>query len=154
MNLKPTACAPVFFCWISHCGCSHQRVALWIASWWRIETVSWDLLKNSGIFQGTLAECEWHAAAPGLKPLRLPRAPHLWDPDSAVGELGGGASLPSSACIAFLRLAPFHKTSTDFVSQPFYIISTFVPQWFPLFVPDLEVWYLNLKVSPTDRECN
>jgi len=24
----------------------------------------------------TLAECEWRAAAPGLKPLRLPRAAH------------------------------------------------------------------------------
>jgi len=42
------------------------------------------------------------------------QATHLWDPDAEVCELGGDASLPSSACIAFPRLAPFHKTSTDF----------------------------------------
>ena len=44
------------------------------------------------------------------------QAMHLWDPDAKVCELGGDASLPSSACIAFLRLAPFHKTGTDFGS--------------------------------------
>ena len=41
-------------------------------------------------------------------------ATHLWDPDAAVGELGSDASWPSSACTAFPRLAPFHKTGTDF----------------------------------------
>ena len=46
--------------------------------------------------------------------IKTGQATHLWDPDAAVGELGGDASLPSSACIAFPRLAPFHKTSTDF----------------------------------------
>jgi len=37
---------------------------------------------------------------------------HLWDPNAAVGELGGDASLPLAACIAFPRLALFHKTCT------------------------------------------
>jgi len=49
----------------------------------------------------TLADCEWHAVALGLKPLCLLRAPLLWDPKAAVGELGDDASLPSSAGIAF-----------------------------------------------------
>jgi len=39
---------------------------------------------------------------------------HLWDPDAEVCELGGDASLPSSAYIAFPRLEPFYKTGTDF----------------------------------------
>jgi len=67
------------------------------------------------------------------------QASQLWGPDSAVGELGGDASFPSSACIAFLRLAPFHK---------FWQIK--LASVFPCFVPDLMVWYLNLKVSPTE----
>ena len=46
--------------------------------------------------------------------IKTGQATHLWDLDSAVGELGGGASLPSSAFMAFPRLAPFHKTGTDF----------------------------------------
>jgi len=41
------------------------------------------------MFVWTLADCEWRAAAPGLKPLRLPRAPMhahngLSDPRSLV----------------------------------------------------------------------
>ena len=44
--------------------------------------------------------------------IKTGQATHLWDPDSAVSELGGDASLPSSACIS--RLAPFYKTGTDF----------------------------------------
>ena len=55
--------------------------------------------------------------------IKTRQATHLRDPDAAVGELGGDASLPSSACIAFLRLAPFHKTGTDFDA-------TFVPRGF------------------------
>jgi len=31
--------------------------------------------QNSRQSVWTLADCEWHAAAPGLKPFRLPRAP-------------------------------------------------------------------------------
>jgi len=46
--------------------------------------------------------------------IKTGQATHLWDPDSAVGELGSDTSLPISADIAFSRLAPFHKTSTDF----------------------------------------
>jgi len=42
------------------------------------------------------------------------QATHLWDSDAEVCELGGDASLPSSACIAFPRLASFHKTGTEF----------------------------------------
>jgi len=70
-------------------------------------------------------------------------------PISAVGELGGDASLSSSACImiAFSRLAPFHKTSTEF-DRGNYL--NFFTSLFPRFVPDLEIWYLNLKVSPTE----
>jgi len=45
--------------------------------------------------------------------IKTGQAMHLLDPDAAVGELGGDASLPSSACIAFPRLAPFHETGTD-----------------------------------------
>ena len=36
------------------------------------------------------------------------QATHLWDPDAEVCELGGDASLPSSACIA-LNWHPFKK---------------------------------------------
>ena len=39
--------------------------------------------------------------------IKTGQATHLWDPNSAVGELGGHAALPLSACIAFSRLAPF-----------------------------------------------
>ena len=46
--------------------------------------------------------------------IKTGQAMHLLDPDAAVGELGGDASLPSSACSAFSKLAPFHKTDTDF----------------------------------------
>jgi len=53
----------------------------------------------------------------------------------------------SSACIAFPRLAPFHRTSTD-LDRGNYL--NFCTSWFRCFVPDLEVWYLNLKVSPTE----
>jgi len=78
--------------------------------------------------------------------IKTGQATHLWDPDSAVGELGGDASLPSWACIAFSRLAPFHNTGTDFDRWNNLNFCTSV---FPSFVPDLEVWYLNLEVSPT-----
>jgi len=81
--------------------------------------------------------------------IKTGQATHLWDPDSAVGELGGDESLPSesSACIAFSRLAPFHKTGTDFDKGNQLNFCTSV---FPRFVLDLEVWYLNLKVSPIE----
>jgi len=46
--------------------------------------------------------------------IKAGQATHLLNPDAAFAELGGDASLPSSACIAFPRLAPFHKTGTDF----------------------------------------
>ena len=58
----------------------------------------------------------WQTSPPGkvrgdaANPLMSrPQATHLWDPDSAIGVLGGDESLPFSACIAFSRLAPFHK---------------------------------------------
>ena len=53
------------------------------------------------------------------------QATHLWDPDAEVCELGGDASLPSSACIAFLGLEPFYKHGTDLEEE---ISSTFVPR--------------------------
>jgi len=33
--------------------------------------------------------------------IKTGQSSHLGDPDSAVGELGGDESMPSSACIAF-----------------------------------------------------
>ena len=72
---------------------------------------------------------------------------HRRDPDAKVCELGGDASLPSSACIAFLRLAPFHKTGADFGSGNYL---NFCTSWLRRFVPDLEVWYLSLKAPLTE----
>jgi len=82
--------------------------------------------------------------------IKTGQATHLWHPDSAVGELGSDASLPSSACIAFSRLKPFHKTGTDFdkLSKLVYLgVSLFCTR---------SLWYLNLKISPTEciRECH
>ena len=54
----------------------------------------------------------------------------------AVDELGGDASLPSSACIAFPRLVPFHKTGTDFDGENYL---NFGSWWFRRFRPVLVV---------------
>jgi len=78
------------------------------------------------------------------------QATHLRDPDAEVCELGGDASLPSSACIAFPTLAPFHKTGTDLGGGNQL---NFYTSLLRRFVPDLEVWYLNPKVSPTECIC-
>jgi len=44
----------------------------WMAEVKKIEKIG--LVEQLSVW--TLAYCEWRAAAPGLKPLRLPRAPH------------------------------------------------------------------------------
>ena len=77
----------------------------------------------------TLVYCEWRAAAPG--PLRLPRAPHLCDPEAAVGELGGDASTPSSACIAFRDWLPFGRPELILAEE---ISSSFIPRGFQITV--------------------
>jgi len=79
--------------------------------------------------------------------IKTGQATHLWDPDSesAVGEHGSDASLPSSACIAFSRLAPFHKTGTDFDRGNYLNFCTSV---FPLFLLDLQGLVLKPQSLP------
>jgi len=78
---------------------------------------------------------------------------HLEDPEAAVGELGGDASLPSSACIAFrdwrasaklvLSLA---EELDDVCRAPNQLVYLGISQ----FCTRSRVLVLNLKVSPTD----
>ena len=87
----------------------------------------------------------WQTSPPGKVRSDTASTPHRLR-TSEIPMPKSDASLPSSACIAFSRLAPFHKTGTDFGGGKKL---NFCTSWLHRFVPDLEVWYLNLKVSPT-----
>jgi len=67
---------------------------------------------------------------------------HLSDPEGSVGELGGDASSPPSACIAFQDWRASAKPVLILAGE---ISSTFVPPsrdfTVSKFVHDLEVWY-------------